>query len=112
MKLIVKRTNLLENQEELIERNTMENKPCTCINWARAAQKFWTNHHERCEHYTQEVFSKSREHLSTILKHFRNYCAEGDGIPREMWEDYKRAVLFIGDIDRFHRCLSEENIER
>ena len=81
---------------------------CECIFWARDGNQFGTNHHKKCGHYPSELEEKTKQILSLILKHFRDYCNEGDGIPPEAWEDYKRALLFVGDFDRFLKCLEWE----
>ena len=81
---------------------------CECIGWARIMKRPITNHHENCEHYVEELRKESVNHLTIILNHYRDYCNEGDGIPPEAWEDYKRALLFIGDIARFQKCLEYE----
>lgn len=83
-------------------------KHCECINWCRTNHKFGTEHHNNCPHYLSEIQTKSKDLLTKILKHFREYCNEGDGIPPEAWEDYKQALIFIGDFDRFLKCLEWE----
>lgn len=84
---------------------TEENKSCECLMWTRVPKKFITDHHENCEHYSKEVETKARRHLTTLIKHFSEFCNEGDGIPIEYWEDYKQALLFVGDVHRYTKCV-------
>lgn len=82
---------------------------CECLMWCRAEPQFGTNHHRKCQHYQSEVESNGKKLFVTLINNFRDYCNEGDGVPEEMWDNYKRCLFFLGMNDRFFKCLKSED---
>lgn len=93
-----------------LPKNDTTHLDCECRNWAGRLSGLNTEHTSECPKRTiRYIEMEAKKHLVKILGYFRDYCNEGDGVPLEFWEGYKRALWFAGEFKEFSECLEWES---
>lgn len=83
---------------------------CYCQNYARDGKPPLTNHHPRCPHYNCE--KESLALIEDLIKGIENDAADTDGVSDNLWEPYKRALFYCGQLQKLKKCLDDETIHK
>lgn len=86
--------------------NLITELKCDCQTWARDGQPPITSHNKHCTNYNLE--KESVDLVTELINGILESSADCDGIHPDLWEPYKKALLFVGDYEKLREAIKNE----
>lgn len=79
----------------------MKPEICECLTWCSDGRAPFISHLKGCKHYNLE--RDSIDLVKSLIKALEDWAADEDGIHPDAWNDYLKALIFIGDFKKFNK---------